>query len=196
MTDLARAPNIVRTDSLSPMPAAGTSPPAHEFRAIYEREFSYVWNALVRLGVRGENLQDFAHDVFATSYRKLPTYDRSRPIRPWLFGIAYRTVVDARRKQSHGREVGAPLPEVVDPSRSPEAKVAVTQARQIAQRIIDRMDLDRRAVFVMHDLEGHSVPDISEALGVPLNTAYSRLRLARAEFNEQVERAVGKELRS
>jgi RNA polymerase sigma-70 factor, ECF subfamily len=47
-------------------------------------------------------------------------------------------------------------------------------------------------VFVMTDLEQMSAPEISEALGVNLNTVYSRLRAARAAFNEAVARVVGK----
>ena len=53
------------------------------------------------------------------------------------------------------------------------------------------LELDRRAVFVMHDIDGHVMPDIATALGIPLNTAYSRLRLARADFAVAVKRAQG-----
>ena len=47
-------------------------------------------------------------------------------------------------------------------------------------------------MFVLMELEELSAPEVSEALGVPLNTVYSRLRLARADF----ERAVAKHRRS
>jgi RNA polymerase sigma-70 factor (ECF subfamily) len=40
----------------------------------------------------------------------------------------------------------------------------------------------------MMDIEGHSAPEVSEALGVPLNTVYSRLRVAREEFTAAVRR--------
>ena len=53
---------------------------------------------------------------------------------------------------------------------------------------MESVELDCRAVMVMHELEGHSVPHIAEVLGIPLNTAYSRLRLARAEFAKAVAR--------
>ena len=43
----------------------------------------------------------------------------------------------------------------------------------------------------MHDIDGHVMPDIAAALGVPLNTAYSRLRLARADFAAAVQRVQG-----
>ena len=50
------------------------------------------------------------------------------------------------------------------------------------------MEIERRAVFLMHEVDGFSIPEVAEVLAVPLNTAYSRLRLARDEFRERVRR--------
>jgi DNA-directed RNA polymerase specialized sigma24 family protein len=44
------------------------------------------------------------------------------------------------------------------------------------------LDLDRRAVFVMHALDEIPVPEIASTLAIPLNTAYSRMRLARWRY--------------
>ena len=54
-------------------------------------------------------------------------------------------------------------------------------------RALDGLEPDRRAVFVAHDLEGLAMPQIAEAFEVPLNTAYSRLRLARENLTCAVE---------
>jgi|HubBroStandDraft_1064217.scaffolds.fasta_scaffold141385_2 RNA polymerase sigma-70 factor (ECF subfamily) len=56
------------------------------------------------------------------------------------------------------------------------------EAREIVLKILERLDFDRRAVIVMHDMEGFAAPEIAEELGVPLNTVYSRLRTAREEL--------------
>ena len=58
-------------------------------------------------------------------------------------------------------------------------------------RAMNEIPLDRRAVFVMHELEGQGIPEVAEALQVPLNTAYSRLRLARRDFAVAVEKLRG-----
>jgi RNA polymerase sigma-70 factor (ECF subfamily) len=50
------------------------------------------------------------------------------------------------------------------------------------------VEIDRRAVFVLHDIHEVPVPEVAETLGVPLNTAYSRLRIAREEFATAVKR--------
>ena len=53
---------------------------------------------------------------------------------------------------------------------------------------LDTLDLDRRAIITMHDLYGHPIPEVATALAIPLNTAYSRLRLARQDFLAAVAR--------
>ncbi len=53
---------------------------------------------------------------------------------------------------------------------------------------LDTLDLDRRVIFVMHEMDGTACPEIAEALGVPLNTVYSRLRLARQKFKAAIRR--------
>lgn len=60
-------------------------------------------------------------------------------------------------------------------------------------RFASHLDDRKREVFVLGILEGLSVPEVAEALGVPLNTAYTRLRRARLEFRkalaERMEKA-------
>ena len=62
------------------------------------------------------------------------------------------------------------------------------RARALVQRALDVLDLKRRAVFVMHDFDGVAVPEIARTLGIPLNTTYSVLRLARRDFAAAVRR--------
>ena len=46
----------------------------------------------------------------------------------------------------------------------------------------------KREVFVLAEIEQMTVPEIAEALAINLNTTYSRLRVARAEFEKAVAR--------
>jgi RNA polymerase sigma-70 factor (ECF subfamily) len=68
-------------------------------------------------------------------------------------------------------------------------------ARREALRELDRalamIDMGRRAVFVLHEIEEMTAPEIAEIVGIPLNTVYSRLRVARAEFEQGLARRGG-----
>jgi RNA polymerase sigma-70 factor (ECF subfamily) len=164
---------------------------AADFPALYGAELGYVWNALRRLGVQPRDLEDLCHDVFVIVFRNLDVYDARRPIRPWLFGIAFRVASDYRRSARHRREVSGTTREPVCPAPRADEVMMRHERQQLVARALEALDLDRRAVFVMHDIDGHVMPDIAAALGIPLNTAYSRLRLARVDFAAAVKRVQG-----
>jgi RNA polymerase sigma-70 factor (ECF subfamily) len=166
---------------------SSTSDAHAAFRAIFEAECAYVVHSLRRLGVPATECPDVAHEVFVIVLRKLPDCDLSRPIRPWLFGIAYRVARDYRRLARFRHEGPAEL-DAPDGAPSPEDALRARRRRQLVANALDALEPERRAVFVMHDIEGYAAPEIADALGIPLNTAYSRLRLAREEFTAFVKR--------
>jgi RNA polymerase sigma-70 factor, ECF subfamily len=175
-----------RTTQVAP-PAVAAS----DFRAVYEAHFDYIYHTLRRLGVPDRDLEDLLHEVFIAFYRG-DTYDPSRPLKPWLFGIAFRVASDYRRRAQHRYEV-PPYKDgwqdlVPDTAPGADEQVAQRQRRDLVQAGLATLDLDKRAVFVMHDIDGHSMPEIAAVLSAPLNTLYSRLRLARGEFAAAIKR--------
>jgi RNA polymerase sigma-70 factor (ECF subfamily) len=158
------------------------------FQSIFKAESSYVWNTLKRLGIPDRDAEDVAHDVFLTVYRRFEDYDSTRPVRPWLFGIAFRTASRYRDLARHQREVMNDEHDPADERPAVDEQLAAHQARQLFNRALDSVDLDQRAAFVMHDIDGFSVPEIATALAIPLNTVYSRLRLARERVKAAVQR--------
>ena len=167
-----------------------TAVPTREglFRTLFDREASYVMCSLRRLGVRERDIPDVAHDVFVTVYRLLDGFDADRPARPWLFAIALRVAADHRRLARHREIPSDALHDRQDEAASADELVATAQRRALVLRALDTLDLDQRAVVVMHDLDEVAVPAIAEALSIPINTAYSRLRLGRERFRAAVTR--------
>ncbi len=155
-------------------------------RTIFESEFEYVCRAHRRLGVPDRDLEDAAQETFLAIHSKLDAYDPRRPLRPWIFGFALRVAANHRRKRR-----AEPIDDIdtkVPHTDTPEQRASTTQAKTLALRALERMDPDRREVFVMHDLEGFGAKEISEVLSVAINTVYSRLRVARQEFETAAAR--------
>jgi RNA polymerase sigma-70 factor (ECF subfamily) len=158
------------------------------FRALFQRELDYVWTSLRRLGVHARDAEDVAQDVFVHVYRRLDDYDPSRPLRPWLFAFAFRCASDWRRLARHRVEAQE------DPDRRPagttaaDEVVARTQDRELLLQALEQIDLERRGVLILYELDETPMKDIAEALGIPLFTAYSRLRVARQELTAAVRR--------
>jgi RNA polymerase sigma-70 factor (ECF subfamily) len=164
------------------------APVAVEIGAIFDAHFDYVWHTLRRLGIRASDLEDLSHEVFIKVHARLGDYDATRPLRPWLFGFAYRVAADHRRLARHRVEVLGSAVEAIDPVRRPDERIEADEERALVDAALAELDFDRRAVLLLHDVEDVPVPAIATALGIPVNTAYSRLRLAREDLAEAVTR--------
>jgi RNA polymerase sigma-70 factor (ECF subfamily) len=171
------------------MPATALPAPKRpDFQWVYHQELGYVWASLRRLGAGPEVLEDLTHEVFLTALRKFGDYDPQRPIRPWLFGIAYRVLLDFRRRAQHVREVHAEQVDAVDDRPSAESSLLTEETRQLFEDALAALDEEKRAVFVLHEIDGCTAPQIAESIGIPLNTVYSRLRLGRQKLAEEIRR--------
>lgn len=158
--------------------------------ALVEAHFDVVWRTLRRLGLSDEDAADGAQQVFLIAGEKLeqviPTRERS-----FLVGVAYRVAANARRAVTRRWASGTEDPtECLSPSGwKPADEVAEgRRLRRVLERILATMPLQLRTVFVLYELEGWSTPEIAGSLGIPLGTAASRLRKARALFEGELER--------
>jgi RNA polymerase sigma-70 factor (ECF subfamily) len=164
-----------------------------EFRRIFDDNYDYVWSSLRRLGVYERDLEDLVHDVFLEVHAKLARYDRSRPIRPWLFAFAVRFASDYRKLARHRTELPGDVEQSKTAASAPSAEdvLATRDSARLLQAALDALSIELRAVIVLYEIDETPMKDVAEALGVPLFTAYSRLRLARAQCAETIKRITG-----
>lgn len=177
-----------RPASTSPLAGRDALEVRPAFRDVFERELSFVYNSLRRLGIRPAELPDVTQEVFATVASLLDDYDPSRPMRPWLFGIAYRVGLRYAQVAHRRREVPSEIPDAPDSRPGAEAAVERRQTQDLVRAALDKLEPSRRAVLILNAMEGLSVPEIAETLQIPLNTAYSRLHRARQDFAEAARR--------
>jgi RNA polymerase sigma-70 factor (ECF subfamily) len=154
-------------------------PLADRFSRTYAAHFLDLYRFLRRLGVLPRDLEDVCHEVFLVFHRKMADVLPGVTDRAFLFGIGARAAADYRRLRRHDVRLDGTGVEEKRDVADPEAIYAM---RQELSHALDRLTDDKRSVFVMHDLEGMSAPEMAAILGVPVNTVYSRLRLARADF--------------
>ena len=167
-------------DASEPWPARPT------FEAAYEEYFDFVWLSLRRLGVQSALLDDAAQDVFVVVHRRLHEFEYRSELKTWLFAIALRTARSYRRqRQSVPADA---LEQLAGAGPTPHDALAQVEALRIMDDVLAAMDDERRALFIMVELEQIAVPEAAQVLGLKLNTAYSRLRLAREDFNAMVKR--------
>jgi RNA polymerase sigma-70 factor (ECF subfamily) len=184
-------------------PSAEIAPPRGEptlvevptFARVYEDYFDFVWCSARRLGVPDATLDDAVQEVFVIVHRRLSEFEGRSSIKTWLFGIVRNVSREARRsirrKSPHDARPGA----LADPDlltaaadQQPDRLAERSAENRVLHELLDRLDDDKREVFVLAELEQFTIPEIAEAVGCNVNTAYSRLRLARQAFAEAAAR--------
>lgn len=176
--------------SAPPVPDTPAVMESAAFAELYDQNVSYVHRVVRRLGVHEASVEDVVQEVFLTAYRRFVSFREESQLRTWLFGVVIRVVRLHRRTTVraglHGvidRTAHAETERIADTTTSQPDDVAETRdAWRLLQRVLDQLDEDKREIFVLAELEELPVPEIAELLGLKLNTAYSRLRLARASF--------------
>jgi RNA polymerase sigma-70 factor, ECF subfamily len=183
------------------VPAAASSPPnvsepcpaVPEFETVYQENLKFVWRAARRLGIDPGDTDDVVQEVFVVAHRRLPEFEGRAQIKTWLLKILVRVVRQyfrtRQRKPGH-----RPAPSLDDldrlhdntcgPAEAAERKDAV----RILDSLLDRLDCEKREVFVLAEVEQLSSVEIAEVLGANINTVYSRLRAARQEFQQALGR--------
>jgi RNA polymerase sigma-70 factor (ECF subfamily) len=187
--------------SAARVPLTGVEAPA-DLESVYDTCAKYVWVSLQRLGVRHTDLEDVSHDVFLIAHRRFKEFSGTVKVNSWLFGICLRVAANYRRRARFRYELsaGAVTPDEGVVSTAPAAgrpdqQALRREAEQRAQSILDAMDLTKRAVFLMFEIEGLSCQQIADELGVPVGTVYSRLHGARHYFQKEAKRLAEEDAR-
>jgi RNA polymerase sigma-70 factor (ECF subfamily) len=165
------------------------------FERLYDDHAAFVARAVRRLGVTDPQIEDVVQEVFLVAFRRLGEFEWRSPITTWLYGIALR-VVRLQRRTSHR----ADLHGAIDRSAAeqtekaagaaaarPDIAAETADAYRVLLQLLRQLDEDKREIFVLVELEQLPVPEVAELLGLKLNTAYSRLRLAREAFEKALK---------
>jgi RNA polymerase sigma-70 factor (ECF subfamily) len=160
------------------------------FADVFRENAPYVWRVLRRLGVREADVEDLCQEVFVVVHRKLPEFEGRSSVRTWIYGICVRVASDHRRRAHVRREQPTEnLPE--EPHSAPQIKdLEREQARALLDRALADLDDDKRAVFVLYEIEQLDMKAVAQAVGCPLQTAYSRLHAARKRVEEIIHRSM------
>jgi RNA polymerase sigma-70 factor, ECF subfamily len=190
MTDLSLTGNEAEVRS-APVQRLRAKPDSEivptSFSTLYEQYFDFVWRSLRRLGVPVSALDDAAQEVFMVVHRRLPEFEGRASLKTWLFGIALNVAQHVMR--SAARRASERAPETLTaPVSTPQEEFLRAEAVKLLYQVLDELDPDKRSVFVMAELEQMTASEISELSGLPLNTVYSRLRLARRDFEAALKR--------
>lgn len=166
-------------------------PEVPSFQTVYRSYFDLVWSTVRRLGVPTEALDDVVQEVFIVVHHKLETVQRPDALRSWIYSVARRTASTYRRARHNRARLGSHAGidrDAISHEPTPLARTEVSAELQLLVRLLNELDETKREVFSLVELEELTVPEVAQLLGIPVNTAYSRLRLARRDFDAALAR--------
>ncbi len=163
-----------------------TAEPEHPCIAAFDRELDYILATLRRLGAKPADVEDLAQEVFLVLLKNWAIIDAARPLRHYLFGVAFR-MVRAHRRRLRRESLFEPG-DVEDSAVTPEAAVQGKESTSLLLAALERVPLARRAVIVMHDLDDIPIKEVGRRLSMSKFGTYARLRKGRKELKAAVRR--------
>jgi RNA polymerase sigma-70 factor, ECF subfamily len=161
-----------------PLTAPVAVAPAISVADVFREHGAFVLRLLRRLGVPNADLDDLTQDVFMIVHRALGRYEERNQMRAWLYRICVREASRHRRSRPPTTVIDLDL--LTDATgQGPEEAMQASQARADFDRLLSVLDEDRRAVFVLYEVEELPMEEVATVVGCPVATAYSRLRSAR-----------------
>jgi RNA polymerase sigma-70 factor, ECF subfamily len=173
--------------------ACAPEAPANELLASwFHAHVEELWRFVARLGVPAHSIDDIVQEAFVAANRRRADIGAGQA-RGFLFAAAVRLCSNYRQRAHVRREVsqGEQIEETV--SRQPDAEQLLSDKRrcELLEQALAALSDAHRAVFVLYELEGFSVPEIARLLELPLGTVASRLARARGNFSELAVRLQG-----
>jgi RNA polymerase sigma-70 factor (ECF subfamily) len=153
--------------------------PAIDVAQVFDAHGRYVFRALRHLGVPEHQVEDAVQEVFVVVHRRSSEWDGRSQVTSWLHAIALRVAADHRKRSRRRRETAVgEVPEVVS-ATTPEDEVLRHEARSRVLSALEELDDAQREVTVLFEIEQLPMAEVAALLGVPLQTAYSRLYAGR-----------------
>jgi RNA polymerase sigma-70 factor (ECF subfamily) len=191
--DLTDGPNPRLTNRM-PLTDAATVALARDgdseaFRALVERHSRAVFRLAHRMTGNPSDAEDVVQETFLKAYKQLGRFESRANFGTWLHRIAVNCSIDLIRSRPHREaahdaddldQFGTEVHTHDTTQKTPERLMLSTEVQDRINTAMSALSKMERAAFVLRHFEGHSIDDISRALGLKTNaTKHSIFRAVR-----------------
>lgn len=158
-----------------------------------------VWSMAYRTLGNSTECEDAVQETFLRAYVALKRFDRRYPFGPWILRIASNYCIDQlRRRKSRKHTLWCDLAEAEQEhllttltSNSHDDQLVTEdpekQARMV-QSLLNELRPERRAAFVLRELEGRSYDEVAQILGTSKRAARVRVSRARSDLQGRIRK--------
>ncbi len=164
------------------------------FARLVETHSTRIYRLALKILGDAQDAEDVLQDTFVKALRALPSFEGRSSLSTWLYRIAVNEALMMVRKrraevvsideEKEDQEGEAEPVEIVDWCCLPEGDLMNAEARRFLDGAIQGLSGALRAVFVLRDIEGLSVKETADALGITEATVKTRLLRARLKLRE------------
>ena len=170
------------------------------FETLYDRYGNMVYSVSLRVLGDVHAAEDVAQEVFLRLWRKPQHYDTARGrFVTWLMSVTRNKAIDERRSRGR-RQRRETLPELEledtlasDDSDDPAATALLTEERHAIREALSGLPPEQRRAIELAYFGGYTQQEISDALGQPLGTVKTRIRLGMQKLRVALEKRRGTE---
>lgn len=144
---------------------------------------------LARQGFSDSDCDDLIQDTMLTVWRKADGFDATRgAVSTWVFTISRNLGIDRRRRLNRRAAEDELYPvEDVDPSPSAEGVMLSRETEIRVRTALGKLPPEQAEVIALSFFSQSPQTEISKALGIPLGTVKSRVRLAMNRLRQLLE---------
>ncbi len=164
------------------------------FARLVETHSTRIYRLALKIQGDPQDAEDVLQDTFVKALRALPSFEGRSSLSTWLYRIAVNEALMMVRKrradvvsideEKEDQEGEAEPVEIIDWCCLPEGDLMSAEARRFLDTAVQRLSPALRAVFVLRDIEGLSVKETAETLGLTEATVKTRLLRARLKLRE------------
>jgi RNA polymerase sigma-70 factor (ECF subfamily) len=148
---------------------------------VFRRHADTVYRLAHRLLGSGADADDVVQETFIEVFRSIHRYRGEASLSSWLHRIAVRTAGHHRKRiRRHAPRLHL-VPKAGE-ERDPETDADGRRVTARVEALLDRLAESRRAVFVLHEVEGYSLPETAALLGISVTAAKKRVWRARRDL--------------
>jgi RNA polymerase sigma-70 factor (ECF subfamily) len=175
------------------------------FEELINRHERQVYTLALRIVQKTHDAEDATQQTFLSALENLRGFREEASFATWLYRIATHAALKVIRKrqgldtvsldaaaEADERRETVPHPEfIADWRQSPEHLVQQNETRRLLEEALAELDEKHRLVFLLRDVEGLSVKETAEALGLSEANVKVRLLRARLQLRERLTRVLG-----
>jgi len=168
-----------------------------EFARVVDVYSLPIYRLAMRMLSNPQEAEDVLQETFLKALRALPKFEGRSSLSTWLYRIAVNEALMVIRKRKPELSLSRPAEDgeeedngeemqIVDWGHMPESELLSLEARRTIDQAVDKLPETLRVVFLLRDVEGLSIDETADSLGISQAAVKTRLLRARLRLRDEL----------